>query len=228
MQRLALALVLVMLTFGARVGAAEDRVIVAFGDSLTAGLGVAPDEAYPARLEAKLRSEGYAYRIVNAGVSGDTTAGALRRVDWVLRAKPEIVILALGANDGLRGQSVRAMRDNLHAIIGRLRVAGTKVLLAGMRLPPNYGDDFARQFAAVFPDLARQERVPLVPFLLDGVAAVPALNQPDGIHPNAEGHRIIAERLWPHLAPLLRRDTLDRRASEVPRPTPIEPRSRRE
>jgi acyl-CoA thioesterase I len=220
MRRLSVMLLPVLLTLGAAADAADDRVIVAFGDSLTAGLGVAPDEAYPARLEAQLRRAGYAYRVVNAGVSGDTTAGAVRRIDWVLRARPEIVIVALGANDGLRGQSLRAMRANLEAIIGKLRAAGTRVLLAGMRLPPNYGDDYTRQFAAVFADVARQERVPLVPFLLDGVAAVPALNQPDGIHPNAEGHRVIAERLWPHLQPLLQRDAVGDRRTDVRRAAP--------
>ena len=180
-------------------------VIVALGDSITSGLGVTADEAYPALLEARLRREGYAYRVVNAGVSGDTTAGGLRRVDWILRAEPEIVIVALGANDGLRGQRPATTRANLETIVGRLRVAGTRVLLAGMRMPPNYGEAFTREFAAVFPAVARRLNVALVPFLLDGVAADPTLNQPDGIHPNAAGHRMIAERLWPHLRPLLKK-----------------------
>jgi acyl-CoA thioesterase I len=195
--------IVALLVGGPRVARAEERVIVVLGDSLTAGYGVAVDEAYPARLAERLRREGLAFRVVNAGVSGDTTAGALRRVDWVLRTKPAVVIVALGANDGLRGQSPTAMRRNLETIVTRLRAAGARVLLAGMRVPPNYGDEFARDFAGVFPEVARRMGVPLMPFLLDGVAAVPALNQPDGIHPNAEGHRIIAERLWPHLRPLL-------------------------
>ena len=185
--------------------AAPEPVIVALGDSLTAGFGVLPDEAYPALLEARLRREGYAYRVVNAGVSGDTTAAALRRVDWVLRSKPAIVIVALGANDGLRHQGVPAMRDNLVAIVHRLRAAGVTVLLAGMRAPPNYGPEYSRSFAAVFPEVARTTSVPLVPFLLDGVAGDPHLNQPDGIHPTAEGQRVIADKLWPHLKPLLQR-----------------------
>jgi len=180
-------------------------VIVALGDSITSGLGVTADEAYPALLGARLRREGYAYRVVNAGVSGDTTAGGLRRVDWILRAEPEIVIVALGANDGLRGQRPETTRANLETIVGRLRAAGTRVLLAGMRAPPNYGEAFTREFAAVFPAVARRLNVALVPFLLDGVAADPRLNQPDGIHPNAAGHRMIAERLWPHLRPLLKK-----------------------
>jgi acyl-CoA thioesterase I len=187
---------------GVREARAE-RVIVALGDSLTAGLGVAADEAYPARLEARLAREGYAYRVVNAGVSGDTTAGGLRRVDWVLRAKPEIVIVALGANDGLRAQSPQAMRENLATIVRRLQAAGARVLLAGMRLPPNYGAQYTKEFQAVFPEVARSTGVALMPFLLDGVAADPRLNQPDGIHPTAAGQQVIADRLWPYLRPLL-------------------------
>ena len=181
-----------------------ESVIVALGDSLTAGLGVAPDEAYPARLEQRLRREGYPYRVINAGVSGDTTAGGLRRVDWVLRSRPEIVIVALGANDGLRGQSPQAMRANLEAIVARLETAHARVLLAGMRLPPNYGAEYTTQFEAVFPAVARSAKVALVPFLLDGVAADPRLNQPDGIHPTAAGYQMIADRLWPYLRHLLR------------------------
>jgi acyl-CoA thioesterase I len=187
--------------------AAEARgegVIVALGDSLTAGWGLAADEAFPARLETRLRREGYAYRVVNAGVSGDTTAGGLRRVDWVLRARPEIVIVALGANDGLRAQSPQAMRANLEAIIARLQQADARILLAGMRLPPNYGAEYTTQFEAVFPAVARSAKVALMPFLLDGVAADPRLNQPDGIHPTAAGQQVIADRLWAYLLPLLR------------------------
>jgi len=185
--------------------AGADAVIVALGDSLTAGLGVAPDESYPSRLQARLAREGYAYRIVNAGVSGDTTAGGLRRVEWVLRAAPEIVIVALGANDGLRGQSPQAMRANLDEIVARLRGSGARILLAGMRLPPNYGAEFTREFAEVFPAVARRAQIAFMPFLLDGVAADPRLNQPDGIHPTAAGYQVVADRLWPYLRPLLRR-----------------------
>lgn len=198
---------LVVAAIGVVPGAPADgaRLIAAFGDSLTAGLGVAADEAFPARLEARLRSEGYQYSVVNAGVSGDTTAGGLRRVDWVLRAKPEIVVVALGANDGLRGQSPAAIRTNLEMIIARLRGAGSRVLLAGMRMPPNYGAEYTREFAGIFPDVARRTRVALVPFLLEGVAADPRFLQPDGLHPNAAGHQIIADRLWPYFLPLLQK-----------------------
>jgi acyl-CoA thioesterase-1 len=181
-----------------------EGVVVALGDSLTAGLGVAPDEAFPARLQARLRSEGLAYRVINAGVSGDTTAGGLRRVDWVLRSKPDVVIVALGANDGLRGQSPQSMRENLEQIVGRLQAAGARVLLAGMRLPPNYGPEYTREFEAVFAVVARKTKVSLMPFLLDGVAGVSGLNQPDGIHPTSAGQQVIADHLWPYLRPLLR------------------------
>jgi len=183
--------------------ARAERVIVALGDSLTAGLGVAADEAYPALLEARLRREKLGYHVVNAGVSGDTSAGGRRRVDWVLRTKPEVVIVALGANDGLRGLPVDELRDNLEAIVRRVQGAGARVLLAGMRVPPNYGDEYARAFAAVFPEVARRTGAALAPFLLDGVAGHARLNQADGIHPTAEGHKLIAASLWPRLRPLL-------------------------
>ena len=182
---------------------AASRVIAVLGDSLTAGLGVTPDESYPALLEARLKREGYDYRVVNAGVSGDTSSGGLRRLDWVLRVQPEIVVVALGANDGLRGQPVALLRDNLVAIVQKARAAGARVLLAGMRVPSNYGAEYTRDFAAVFPEVARRTGVPLVPFLLEGVAAEVRLNQGDGIHPNAEGQRRIAEHVWPHLRALL-------------------------
>ena len=193
-----------LVIFGNATAPAAELVIVALGDSITAGFGVLPDEAYPALLEARLRREGYAYRVVNAGVSGDTTAAALRRVDWVLSTQPSILIVALGANDGLRHQSVAAMRDNLVEIVRRLRASGARVLVVSMRVPPNYGPEYSRAFAAVFPEVARTTGATLVPFLLDGVAGEARLNQPDGIHPTADGQRIIADKLWPHLKPLLR------------------------
>ena len=196
-------LVVVLVTSVPSEAPGADHVIVALGDSLTAGLGVGADEAYPALLEARLRREGFDYRVVNAGVSGDTSAGGLRRLDWALRLKPAVLIVALGANDGLRGQPPDALRANLTRIVERARGAGARVLLAGMRVPPNYGDDYARAFAAVYPSVARATGVPLAPFLLDGVAGDPRLNQADGIHPTAEGQRVIAEHLWPHLRPLL-------------------------
>ena len=199
------AALLVFALLAAPPARAAERVVVALGDSLTAGLGVAPDEAYPALLDARLRREGYGYRVVNAGVSGDTSAAGLRRVDWVLKSKPDVVIVALGANDGLRGLPVDALARNLEAIVSRVRATGARVLLAGMRVPPNYVADYTSAFAAVFPAVARRTGVPLAPFLLDGVAGDARLNQPDGIHPTAEGQRVIAERLWPYVRPLLTR-----------------------
>jgi acyl-CoA thioesterase-1 len=185
------------------VAAARDRVVLAFGDSLTAGHGLTPGEAYPALLETRLAAAGYGYRVVNAGVSGDTTAGGLRRVDWALKLQPEVVIVALGANDGLRGLDLAAVRANLDRIVERFQAAGVKVLLAGMRLPPNYGQPYADDFERVFRAVAQRRGVPLMPFLLDGVGGQAPLNQSDGIHPTAEGQRIMADRLWPYLVPLL-------------------------
>jgi acyl-CoA thioesterase-1 len=180
-------------------------VIVAFGDSLTAGYGVAPEQSYPALLAERLRREGYDYRVVNAGVSGDTTAGGLRRVDWALRLRPEIVILELGVNDALRGQSLASVRANLEQLVARFQAGGARVLVAGMRLPPNYGTRYAEDFHRLFGEVARARNAPYMPFFLDGVGAVPRLNLPDGIHPTAEGYAIVVDRLWPYLQPLLRR-----------------------
>lgn len=177
--------------------------IVAFGDSLTAGFGVPPDESYPAVLQRKLNEAGYRYRVVNAGVSGDTTAGGLRRVEWVLKSRPQIVIVELGGNDGLRGLPIEQIRANLERIVQRLQEAGVTVLLAGMQLPPNYGADYTGRFAAMYEELARKYGVANMPFFLEGVGAQAALNQPDGIHPTGAGYRIIVEHLLPVLEPLL-------------------------
>ncbi|HYS92015.1 MAG TPA: arylesterase [Candidatus Acidoferrales bacterium] len=201
-MRSLVAAVVALLLFTPCAGAAE-RVLVAFGDSLTAGLGVTPENSYPARLQAKLRAEGYDYRVVNAGASGDTTAGGLRRVDWALKNKPDIVVVALGANDALRAQNLASVRNNLDGIVTRFQKAGAKVLLAGMEVPPNYGARYAGDFRKVYVEVARKRGVAFMPFLLDGVAGNPALNQPDGIHPTAEGYGIIVDRLWPYLQPLL-------------------------
>ena len=209
MTRRRFAVVLALAVLWSALGSATapaqpDRVIVAFGDSLTAGQGVAPDESYPALLAAKLRTEGYSYRVVNAGVSGDTTAGGLRRVDWALKNKPDIVLLELGANDAFRGQDLDRVRANLDAMVTRFEAGGARVLL-GMRLPPNYGAGYAGRFEKVYAEVAERRKVAFMPFFLDGVGAVARLNQPDGIHPTAAGYRIIVERLWPYLEPLLRR-----------------------
>lgn len=177
--------------------------IVAFGDSLTAGLGVATEDTYPARLQRRLDEQGLRYRVINAGVSGDTTAGGVRRVEWVLKSHPDMVILELGGNDGLRGLNVQETKANLERIIQRCREASVTVVLAGMKLPPNYGADYTKAFEAIYPALAKRYRVPLIPFFLDGVAGSASLNQADGIHPTSEGYRIITEKVLEQITPLL-------------------------
>jgi len=186
-------------------GSAERPRIVAFGNSLTAGLGVAPAQSYPAHLQRALDDAGYTYQVVNAGVSGDTTAGGVRRVSWALNSKPAIVILELGANDGLRGLSLEETKGNLEAIIQQFQQASVTVVLAGMKLPPNYGKDYTDGFESLYKALAKQYHLTLIPFFLDGVAASSSLNQADGIHPTGEGYRIIVERVFPVLEPLLKR-----------------------
>ena len=179
--------------------------VVFLGDSITAGLGLSAEEAFPALIEQMLRDEGIEADVVNAGVSGDTTAGGLRRLDWLLRQSPAVIVVGLGGNDGLRGLDVPASRENLASIIRKSREAGAKVLLLGMMMPPNYGPDYTREFREAYPQIARELDVPLVPFLLEGVGGERDLNQPDGIHPNAEGHRVIARNILPHLRDVLRR-----------------------
>jgi acyl-CoA thioesterase I len=185
--------------------AAERPRIVAFGNSLTAGLGVSQNHSYPAHLQRMLDAAGYSYRVVNAGVSGETTAGGVRRVPWVLNNKPVIVILELGGNDGLRGLSLHETKANLERIIQQLQQASVTVVLAGMKLPPNYGQDYTAGFEALYQALAKQYRLTLIPFFLDGVAASSSLNQADGIHPTGEGYRQIVEKVFPTLEPLLER-----------------------
>ena len=187
-------------------GSAKRPHIVAFGNSLTAGLGVAPAESYPAHLQRTLDAAGYAYRVVNAGVSGDTTAGGVRRVSWVLNSKPAIVILELGANDGLRGLSLHETKANLERIIQQFQQASVTVVLAGMKLPPNYGQDYTAGFEALYQALAKQYHLTLIPFFLDGVAGSSSLNQADGIHPTGEGYRRIVEKVFPVLEPLLKQN----------------------
>jgi len=181
----------------------EREKIVAFGNSLTAGAGVASDEAYPAQLQRKLDALGYEYQMVNAGVSGDTTAGGLRRVDWVLKGQPKIVILELGANDGLRGIDPAQTQANLEQIIQRLQAASVTVVLAGMKIPPNYGREYTDRFEAIYPELAKKYHLVLIPFFLEGVAADRTLNQADGIHPNPAGVKIIADRMMPYVKRLV-------------------------
>ncbi|MEO5740891.1 MAG: arylesterase [Vicinamibacterales bacterium] len=180
----------------APVAPSSPRIVV-LGDSLTAGLGIPRDEAYPAVLQRMLREAGIPLEVVNAGVSGDTTADGLRRANWALEGDVRLLILALGANDGLRGLPPAQMKANLQSLIHRARQRGIPVLLAGMEAPPNYGEQYAESFRQVFQDLARENRVTFVPFLLEGVAGIPTFNQSDGIHPTSAGAARIAEHLWP-------------------------------
>lgn len=178
--------------------------IVAFGDSLTAGFGLAEPESYPYLLQERLRSEGFDYEVINAGVSGDTSLGGLERADWVLeQERVEILILELGANDLLRGMPVDRMKKNLASIIEKAQAKNVKVLLCGMVAPPAMGSDYERDFRNAFPDLADRYKVAFLPFLLEGIALKKELNQADGIHPNAEGTRLMTENIYRELKPLL-------------------------
>lgn len=184
--------------------AAEGKTILVYGDSLSAAYGIARDRGWVALLEKRLAAEGYDYSVANASISGEITRGGLARIGKVLRqTRPAVVILELGANDGLRGLPVAEMKRNLAAMIVRANKAGARVLLVGMRLPPNYGPDYTVAFAAAYAMLARRERVALVPFMLKGFAARPALFQLDGLHPNAAGQPLLLDNIWPRLQPLL-------------------------
>ena len=178
--------------------------LVFLGDSLTAGQGLSKEQAFPAQIEGRLAAEGRPWKVINAGISGDTTAGGAARLDWVYKQKVDVLFVCLGANDGLRGLPVVETERNLRLILDRAKKEGTQVLLAGIQLPENYGTEYRSAFAQLFPRLAKDYRVPLLPFLLEGVAMNPSLNQPDGIHPNAEGTRRVAERVWIALDPVLR------------------------
>jgi acyl-CoA thioesterase-1 len=184
---------------------ADTPTIVFLGTSLTAGLGLDPDSAFPALIQRRIDSAGLGYVVVNAGVSGESSAGARRRVEWVLRQAPAVLVIETGANDGLRGQDPDTIRANIQAIIDRTRALApeAKIVLAGMEALPNLGADYARRFRAIYPALARANGLALIPFLLDGVAGVDSLNQEDGIHPNTAGARITAGHVWRVVGPLL-------------------------
>ncbi len=183
----------------------EARVRIVFlGDSLTAGYSLAKEQAFPFLLGQALESAGLVVQVTNAGVSGDTSAGGLRRLSWLLKQNPALVVLELGANDGLRGLPVEETEANLRKIIAEVQEAGARVLLLGMRIPPSYGPEYSEAFASLYPRLAEELALPLVPFLLEGVAAQPELNLPDGLHPNPQGHAILTENLLPYLEPLIR------------------------
>jgi len=197
-------LVLLITGLGSAVAADRTPAILAFGDSITAGFGLPPEEAFPARLEARLRGQGIAAHVINAGKSGDTTAGGLARLDWALADKPDVVILELGANDALRGIDPPTVRANLEAMISRIQASGAKLLLTGMIAPSNWGEDYRRDFDRIYPELAQAHGVALYPFLLDGVAMDARLNQPDGLHPNERGVAVLVD----HIAPLVARLSL--------------------
>lgn len=197
-----LGCLLLPVTVAASEQGAELRILV-LGDSLSAGYGLPAAEAFPAQLEQALRRNGLAVKVINAGVSGDTTAGGLARLDWALADRPQLVIVQLGANDALRGIDPEQARANLDAILTRLQREGMQVLLAGMRAPRNLGPDYYTKFDRIYGDLARKHRVALDPFFLEGVALRPELNQADGLHPNAEGVAVVVRRLLPQVQKLL-------------------------
>lgn len=177
--------------------------VVFLGDSLTAGLGVSVEEAFPARVGEILAAEGHPIQVINAGVSGDISAGGASRLAWLLSQKPAVVVVGLGANDGMRGQPLADLEKNLLDIVHRSQAAGAKVLILGMRIPPNYGQDYSDAFQAIYPRVAKETEAALVPFLLEGVGGEVELNQADGIHPTAEGHKLVAKNVAPVLARLL-------------------------
>ena len=183
------------------------RSVLFLGTSLTAGYGLDPEQAYPALIQKKIDSAGLDYRVINAGVSGETSAGALRRVDWLLQQPVSVLVVETGANDGLRGLSPDSLRSNIQAIFDRARQLqpSARLVLLGMQVPPNYGRVYAQQFRSLYPELAKSNGAVLIPFLLEGVGGVSALNQPDGVHPTAEGQRRMAETVWRALEPVLRR-----------------------
>lgn len=202
-------LMLGLLVFASLQARAEVPRLVFLGDSLTSGYTLDADLAYPALIQRKIDTDGLNYKVINSGISGDTTAGGLRRIDWLLRQPVSIMVIALGANDGLRGLPVESAEQNLRAMIEKIREKSpdTVILLAGMLLPENMGEPYKARFEAIYPRVARAHDLPLLPFLLEGVAADPDLNLPDGIHPNEEGHRIIAERMWNFVRPHLKQET---------------------
>ena len=185
-------------------------VVVFFGTSLTAGYGLDPEQAFPSLIEKKAQSEGLPITAVNAGLSGETTAGAARRIDWVLRTPADLIVIEGGANDALRGLAPDAARANLERVIAAVRQKQPQagIVLIQMEAPPNFGPAYTRSFRSIYTDIAKKQGIPLLPFLLDGVAGIPRLNQPDGLHPNVAGERIVADNLWRALKPIVVR--LDR------------------
>ena len=185
----------------------NNKRIVVFGDSLTAGYGLEDvEDAYPGLLQQKIDSLQLGYTVINSGISGETTAGGKNRIDWVLNQKPSVFILELGANDGLRGVPLTETKMNLQYIIDAVKTKypSSKIVLVGMQIPPNFGQDYTNEFKSIFPALAQKNQVALIPFLLENVGGIPSLNQSDGIHPTAKGHKILAKNVWEVLAPILK------------------------
>ena len=187
------------------VDAAPKKTILFFGNSLTAGYGIDPEESFAGRIQTRLDSLKKEYRVINGGLSGETTAGGLSRLDWFLEEEPYLFVLELGGNDGLRGIALTETKKNLLAIVDKVRATypNTKIILAGMQIPPNMGQEYTEEFKAIYPEVAEEKDIELIPFLLEGVAGNPDLNLPDGIHPTAEGHRLVMETLWPYLSKAL-------------------------
>lgn len=198
----AVGLVALLATNAAR---AATKTALFYGDSITAGYGLDPDEAYPALIQKKIEAAGLDWRVVNAGLSGETTSGGLRRLDWILRQRVDLFVLALGGNDGLRGVSPATTRENIQAMVDRIRARYPDVIvvIAGMQMPTSMGPDYTHAFRQIFPEIAAANKLPLVPFLLEGVGGIPELNQPDQIHPTARGQVIVAENVWQVIKPLL-------------------------
>jgi acyl-CoA thioesterase I len=184
---------------------AAPKTILFFGNSLTAGYGLEPSQAFPALIQQKIDSAGWNYTVINSGLSGETTAGGKNRIGWVLRQKVDVFVLELGGNDGLRGVELESTRNNLQAIIDTVRAKNpdVQIILAGMQIPPNMGLEYTSKFRTIYPELAEKNNLPLIPFLLEGVGGIARLNLPDGIHPTVEGHQIVAENVWKVLAPIL-------------------------
>lgn len=187
------------------VEAPPKKTILFFGNSLTAGYGIDPEESFAGRTQSRLDSLKKEYRVINGGLSGETTAGGLSRLDWFLEEEPYLFVLELGGNDGLRGIALTETKKNLLAIVDKVRAKypNTKIILAGMQIPPNMGQEYTEEFKAIYPAVAKEKNIELIPFLLEGVAGNPDLNLPDGIHPTAEGHRIVMETLWPYISKAL-------------------------
>jgi acyl-CoA thioesterase-1 len=179
--------------------------IIAVGDSLTAGYGLAEEEAYPARLRERLREDGYDFHVINAGISGETSSGTLSRIKWILAQKPDIVILETGANDGLRGIKTDLIKENISGSVQMLKENNAEVILAGMQMVQNLGAGYTGTFAEIYPEIAREQDILLIPFFLKGVAGVPSLNQADTIHPTAEGYKIVAETIYPYVLQAIKR-----------------------